>query len=223
MTGEGSIVVSGAPRAAARVAVVALHGRGATAQGVINLLEPVYRRGVVFIAPEADRSSWFPRPAGSPISDNEPQLTEAVARVEGALEHAVQAGIPPEQTVLVGFSQGGCLAAEYVLRRPQRYGGVFVLSGAIPGDDPTDRLDELTDGSQQARDGLGGTPVWFGGHAADPVVDREHVAASAAAIEALGGEVSVDLVPGDAHAITDADVSALSTTVERLRGRDPTE
>ncbi|MFT4922859.1 MAG: putative esterase [Haloarculaceae archaeon] len=38
------------------------------------------------------------------------------------------------QVVLVGFSQGACLASEFVARSPQRVGGLAALSGGLVGE-----------------------------------------------------------------------------------------
>lgn len=55
------------------------------------------------------------------------------------LERIAQAGIPPERTMLCGFSQGACLALEFAARHARRYGGVVGVSGGLIGPDDTPR------------------------------------------------------------------------------------
>ena len=59
------------------------------------------------------------------------------------------AGQPTEKLLLGGFSQGACLALEYVARQPRRYGAVAALSGGLIG----------ADGELTQPQGLGGTPL----------------------------------------------------------------
>ena len=55
----------------------------------------------------------------------------------GCLRQTAAAGIPPERTLLLGFSQGACLAPEFAARHARRYGGVAALSGGLIGPDGT--------------------------------------------------------------------------------------
>jgi len=206
------LVTAGAPAAAADVALVALHGRGATAQGVVNLFEPAIGHGVAVFAPEAARSRWFPRAFDAPVEANEPHLTSGVECVAAAIARAAAIDLPPERVVLAGFSQGACLAAEFVRRNPDRYGGVAALSGALPGSVDRDgegaASAEVAGGSGTDR-GLDGTPVFLGCGAEDPHVGSRQVEATAATFEALGASVTTRRYPGLGHAVTDDEFDAL--------------
>ncbi|GAB3414565.1 dienelactone hydrolase family protein [Haloparvum alkalitolerans] len=209
--GEEPLLTAGAPAAAAEVAVVLLHGRGATAQGIINLFDPAYRHGVAFLAPAAERSRWYPAAFDAPRAANEPHLTSAVGRVRDAVETAAVAGVPPERTVVVGFSQGACVAAEFAARDPREYGGVFVLAGALPGSSAEERR---VDGS------LSGTPTFLGCSDDDPHVPVDRVRETAATFEAAGAAVTVDVAAGEGHAVTEASFDALSARLSALLDAD---
>ncbi|GAA0651247.1 alpha/beta hydrolase [Salarchaeum japonicum] len=188
------IVVSGAPRGAADAGVVLLHGRGATAQGVTNLAAPLYRHGVTFFAPEAERSRWYPYAFDQPRERNEPHLSGALARVDAALSRARDAGLPAERVLLFGFSQGACLACEYAARHPRRFGGVVALSGGLLG--PVIQSDEHA-GS------LEDTPVFLGVGADDDRVPVARVRDTAEAFEALDADVTTTVYDGVGHEVTD--------------------
>ncbi|NIQ25901.1 MAG: phospholipase, partial [Gammaproteobacteria bacterium] len=67
---------------------------------------------------------WYPFSFLAPIEDNEPGLSSGLAVLGELLEHLAAASLPPERTMLLGFSQGACLALEYVARNARRLGGV---------------------------------------------------------------------------------------------------
>ncbi|MFC6787429.1 alpha/beta hydrolase [Halobaculum halobium] len=127
------VVSAGAPRGAADAAVVCLHGRGATAQGAINLYEPVARHGVAFVAPQAARSRWFPHAADEPRERNEPHVSSALAVLEAVSERTCEVlDLPAQRVVLTGFSQGAVVVAEYAAATGGRH-PLALLSGGLLG------------------------------------------------------------------------------------------
>ena len=123
----------GAPLEQARAAAVLLHGRGATAEDILFLAEELDQPEFAYLAPQAAGNTWYPYRFLAPVEQNEPYLSSALEVVARTLLQVVNAGIPLARTLLLGFSQGACLALEYAARRPQRYGGVIGLSGGLIG------------------------------------------------------------------------------------------
>ncbi|WP_226005255.1 alpha/beta hydrolase [Natrinema salinisoli] len=203
------LLTAGAPALAADAALIACHGRGATAQGVINLMEPVSRHGVAVLAPQAERSRWYPRPSTAPRADNEPWLSSSVDCVADAVEAARAIDVPPERTVIAGFSQGACVAAEFVRRNPARYGGLAVLSGLLPGSTGELRSTSI-DGS------LEDTPVLVGYGADDPRVDRERVAETIRIFEEADAAVDERCYPDTGHEVTDDEFDAIGAMLEAV-------
>ncbi|ELZ31596.1 phospholipase/carboxylesterase [Halogeometricum pallidum JCM 14848] len=210
-----SFVAAGAPRGAARAAVVALHGRGATAQGIVNLLDPVARHGVAFVAPRADRSRWYPGAADDPLERNEPHLSSALGVVESVLDRvASTVGVPRERTVLLGFSQGACVAAEYAARNPGP-SPVVVLSGTLLG--PTADADRYAGGER-----FDGTPVFVGCGADDARVDAGRVRDTADVFRSLGADVTERRYDGVGHEVTDDEFEYVDALLAGLvEDRDP--
>jgi phospholipase/carboxylesterase len=214
---EATLVTGGAPDAAAEVAVVLVHGRGGTAEGLVRLADEFYRSGATLLAPGAVRSTWFPAPHEAALSANEPALTSAVDCVAAAVDVARDAGVPPERVVLVGVSQGGAVVAEFLRRRPDRYGAAFVVSAALPGQD-IDSVD-VEGAADETDDGpLAGTPVALDSSEDDPYVPVERVRATAAAFERGGAAVECRIDPGDGHGLSDGTIERIGERIEGLLG-----
>jgi predicted esterase len=194
------IRAAGAPLAAARVAVVAIHGRGATAEGILSLAPALAMDGVAFLAPQAAGGSWYPFGFMSPIPRNEPGLGSAMRAIDRAVGAAAAAGIPAERTVLLGFSQGACLASEYVARHARRWGGLAGLSGGLIGPDATPRDYEGT---------LDATPVFLGCSDVDGHIPAARVRETAEVLRRLGGDVTMRLYPGMGHLVNEDEIDAV--------------
>lgn len=216
---EATLVTGGAPVAAAEVAVVLVHGRGGTAEGLVRLADEFYRSGATLLAPGAVRSTWFPAPHEAPVSANEPALTSAADCVASAVDVARDAGVPPERVVLVGVSQGGAVVAEFLRRRPLRFGGAFVASAALPGEDLDSREAEAVEGVERDGDGpLAGTRIALVSSEDDPYVPPDRVRATARVFERAGAAVECRIDPGDGHGLSDATMGQIGERIEGLLG-----
>lgn len=200
-------VTAGAPLSVADAAAVLLHGRGATAKGIINLAQEFYCHGLALVAPQAERNRWFPASFLAPREANEPWLSSALSAVDDAVEFLSEQGIPSEQTLLFGVSQGGCLAAEYVVRNPRRYGGVVISSGGLLGPAGT---------TWDVAGSLDRTPTLVGGSSADPHVPVERLAETIRVLERLDADVTERIDDAEGHGITDAELASVDEMVATL-------
>src|SRR5687768_5127680 len=107
---------AGAPLARAGAALVMVHGRGATAASILEPGEGLPQPDVADLPPQPASGTWYPLSFLAPIEQTEPYLTSALRAVGDALARAAAAGVPPERTALLGFSQGACLALEFAAR-----------------------------------------------------------------------------------------------------------
>jgi predicted esterase len=192
--------VAGVNLSEARGAMVMLHGRGATAESILTLVPALGIADFAYLAPQAGGNSWWPLSFLAPISQNEPGISSAMQAVEDVLAHVEAAGVPPDRTVLLGFSQGACLAAEFAARHARRYGGVASLSGGLIGPNGTPR---------DYPGSLDGTPVFLGCSDMDSHIPAERVRLSAEVLERLGGEVTMRLYPGMGHTIIEDELEAV--------------
>lgn len=180
--------------------VILLHGRGATAESMSGLAQALYSPGTRFLIPQASQNRWYPSTAFGPLEPNEPDLSSALEVVKGLIEQNLELGYTKEQIFLGGFSQGACLAAEYLVRNPDRLGGLFVLSGALIGPPGEPR--------QPAGD-LEGTPVFIGGSDNDPWVKEEYFHDAERVLSALGGKVTFKIYPGLGHQINQDEIKQI--------------
>jgi phospholipase/carboxylesterase len=191
---------TGAPLQQARGAMVMLHGRGATAESILTLSASLDAPDFSYLAPQAGNNSWWPYSFLADIPKNEPGISSAMQAVEAVLERVAAGGVPPERTVLLGFSQGACLAAEFAARHAQRFGGVVSLSGGLIGPDGTPR---------NYTGSLSGTRVFLGCSDIDAHIPAERVRLTAKVLEQLGGSVDMRLYPGMGHTINDDELDAV--------------
>jgi predicted esterase len=196
---EGApLVEAGVAPARAQAALVALHGRGATAEGILELVVEELGRGrrdVAFLAPQARHGTWYPKSFLAPLAENQPWLDSALERLAAVLRDLGAAGVPAQRILLFGFSQGACLATEFVARNPRRYGALVAAVGGRIG--PPGSIYE-------AAGDLAGTPVLFAAGDPDPHVPWERVEASAANFTAMGARVETLRLPGFPHAVPPA-------------------
>lgn len=203
------VVWAGTPLEEATVAVILVHGRGASAQGMRALADVLDVAGVAFLAPQAAGHTWYPYSFLEPVERNEPGLSSGLAVLAELVAAADAAGVPAHQVVLLGFSQGACLAAEFAARHARRYGGVFAYSGGLIGAEGTPRD---YDGSLEE------TPVFLGCSDVDPHIPLARVQQSAEVLRGLGADVTERIYPGMGHTINDDELQAARMLLRGLAG-----
>lgn len=201
------IIVRGLLPEEAQAAVVMLHGRGADAEDILALIPYITTPGFTYAAPQAAGNTWYPDRFIAPLEHNEPWLSSALELVGETLARLAAAGIPAEKTVLLGFSQGACLALEYAARNARRYGGVAALTGGLIGPDGTPR---------NYSGSLNGTPVFIGSSDIDPHVSLGRVQHSTEVLTALGGRVTERIYPRMAHTINDDELAFVQEMLAAL-------
>jgi len=180
--------------------VILLHGRGASAEAMIPIADALSVEGVRFMIPQAGLNRWYPESAFGPLEANEPDLSSAFTRIDSIVESAHKNGFLNEQIFFGGFSQGACLASEYVARNAQKYGGLFVFSGALIG--PRGMTRDY-DGS------FHNMPVFIGGSDVDPWVSHDLMADTAAVFQNMGAEVDFRTYRDMSHTINADEISSV--------------
>lgn len=201
------MAATGAPLADARAAMILIHGRGDSAAGILGLVGAFPVPGVAFVAPEAAQNVWYPYPFMSALAINQPWLDSALAAVDEAVTTVTTSGVPHDKVVLLGFSQGACLASEYAARHPRRYGGVVALSGGLIGPEVEE---------ERYVGDLAGTPAFFGCSDVDPHIPIGRVTASAELYHSRGAAVEQRTYPGFGHSVNQDEVDWVRELLETL-------
>jgi phospholipase/carboxylesterase len=167
------------PQAEHRHSIIWLHGLGADGhdfESIVPELKLYSEPHIHFIFPEAPfrpitinggmtMRAWFD------ILELSRNLRVDIAGVyassqliEQLIEDEIAQGIPPEQILLAGFSQGGAIALQVGLGYPRRLGGIVALSTFLP------TLEQLKTGLSAANQDI---PVFIAHGILDSVVAVE--------------------------------------------------
>jgi phospholipase/carboxylesterase len=189
----------GAPLTQAAAAIVLLHGRGASAEDILGLAGEMYDERIAYLAPQAADHRWYPYSFMAPIAENEPWLSSALAKVAAVAKLAVDGGLSLERIFVCGFSQGACLATEFIARHPARYGGLVALTGGLIGP---------PDADLHHPGNLAGMPALFSSGDPDPHVPWSRVVASAKQFTAMGAEAKTQRYPGRPHTVLPEEIES---------------
>jgi len=205
------ILQRGAALDSAKGAVVLLHGRGASAEDILGLAQDFELPDLAYLAPEAAEHTWYPYSFLSPIEQNQPWLDSALKLVGETVERATTAGIERQKVAIVGFSQGACLATEFVVRNATRYGGLVAFTGGLIG----------PPGAKFAYSGdLASTLSFLGAGDRDPHVPWKRVEESAAVLSDLGAAVTLRRYPGLPHTINQDEIDHAKIILRRIGARE---
>jgi predicted esterase len=184
--GGQPVETRGRPLGEGRAVMIMIHGRGAAPGNILDFVPVLEHPEVTFLAPAAAGGTWYPLSFLSPIEQNEPGISSGIAVIHGLIDEAMAHGVPSDRILLLGFSQGACLAVTAVERRPARYGGVIVWSGGLIGPSGTAWSEEGK---------FDGTPVFLGCSSGDTHIPEERVHQSAAVFERMGAAVTKRIYP----------------------------
>jgi predicted esterase len=191
--GAQPILYGGAKLDKAGAAVILLHGRGSSAENILGLKQAFDHPRVAYLVPQAAGNSWYPNSFLAARDQNEPWLTSALRKVESTVALAASANVPLRKIVLCGFSQGACLATEFVANHPARYGGLIAYTGGLIGPPRTKFHFTGT---------LDRTPAFFGSADPDPHVPWDRVEESAQILSQMGAMVVAERYEGREHIIS---------------------
>lgn len=191
------VATAGVSVSKAKAAMILVHGRGASAESILTLGNEFNTSEMHYAAPQADGFTWYPYSFLAPTAQNEPGLSSGLQAIFDILTNLEKEGIPKEKIIITGFSQGACLATEFVARHPARYGGVIALSGGLIGDSVS---------AANYSDSLDNTPYFVGCSDVDPHIPLERVHESAEIMKNLGANVTKTIYPGMGHTVNEDEI-----------------
>lgn len=197
MTGRGGLVL--------------VHGRGSNAADMLRLASHLEVEHLAWRAPEAPGNTWYPQRFLAPIASNEPWLSRALDTLDQEIAALADDAIAPEQTALLGFSQGACLVLEYAARHARRWGAVIAFTGGLigPDDAPRDYAGDFA-----------GTPAFLGTADPDPHVPVARARESADILKGLGARVDLRIYPGMGHTVNGDELAAARALLAPLGAGD---
>ncbi|MBC7879644.1 MAG: dienelactone hydrolase family protein [Anaerolineales bacterium] len=190
----------------ASAVMILLHGRGATADDILSLSTHFDYPGLAYLAPQAEGYTWYPNRFIFPVEQNEPYLSAALTKIDEIVKQVDGNGIPANKIFIGGFSQGACLASEYVIRNPRRYGGLLVFSGGYIGPLNVQR---------QPSGDLTGMPVFIGCSDVDPHIPLQRVQETSALLKAMGADVTEKIYPQMGHTIVDDEIESARKIINK--------
>jgi phospholipase/carboxylesterase len=166
--------------------ILALHGWGANAHDLLGLAPLLHRGEALVLSPQGPvvfdigqgipGYGWFPITGGAP-----PDPAEFEAGREALLSFLEEAEktypIDRRKIVVMGFSQGGVMAYDLVLRDPERFCGLIALSSWYP---------ELVSANVTKLDAHENFPVLVMHGTEDPMIPVARAQESREALMALG-------------------------------------
>jgi predicted esterase len=210
------VYASGAPLDSAHGVVILLHGRGASAADILSVSRALDdgTRNLAFLAPEAAGSTWYPNSFLAPRSSNEPWVSSALRKIQSVVDLAASHGISTDRIVVAGFSQGACLATEFVATHPTRYAGLIAWTGGLIGEQPGGLIG-ATDSDLAHTGDLSGTPTLQTSGDPDPHVPWSRVEESARVLAAMNARVTTKRYPGKPHSVSPDEVELARTLLQQ--------
>lgn len=200
------VLTLGPTPAHARLTMIVVHGRGASAEDILSLAQEFEPKDIAYLAPQAAGHTWYPFSFLAPMPQNEPGLNSALGVIAGLVDAVKKDGVDCRRIGLVGFSQGACLTLEYAARHATRYAGVFGLSGGLIGPPGTPR---------QYAGSFDDTPLFLGCSDVDPHIPLERVQESAEVFRRMHAAVDERIYPRMGHTVNRDEIDAINAI---LRG-----
>lgn len=192
---------------APKLVCVLLHGRGQRPEEMAgHVVDRLHLPGVQFRLPRALSGSWYDARAVDPLNPR------TLAQLDAALDMVAAeiAAVPGLPVLLAGFSQGACLALEFVLGRQSTLAGLCLLTGCRVGND--------AGGPVRALHGL---PVYAACGDADNWIPLDRFGAAILTLAQSGARVRADVFPGREHEVSDPEIATLTAMLEAVsEGRE---
>lgn len=194
---SNNIISTGISLHIANKVVIALHGRGSNAHSILSISQYFDTTNLHWVAPQATNDTWYPYSFLEDRQKNEPWLSSSILVLDEITEKLRDQGINDNQMVFLGFSQGACLASEYVAKRARKFGGLVAFSGGLIGPE--------IDASEYSGN-FEGMPVFMGCSDSDFHIPENRVRESALMFKSLGADVDMILYPNMGHTIVDDEI-----------------
>ncbi|RZK11782.1 MAG: phospholipase [Flavobacterium sp.] len=190
-------ITAGIPLKEAKKALIMIHGRGASSSDILSLSRHLNVTNFALIAPQAENHTWYPYSFLAPIPQNEPSLSKSLKTISDIVESIKQNRIENQHIYFLGFSQGACLALEFVTRNASKYGGVVAFTGGLIGDFLS---------KENYTGNFENTPVFIGTSDPDMHVPVERVNETEIIMTKMGASVTKKIYADMGHTISQDEI-----------------
>lgn len=201
------VTTGGADLDKADIAMILIHGRGASAQSMLMFADEFSGGNIHYRALQASRHTWYPRSFMAPKEINEPGISSGLQAIQDQIGKVEKSGLPTENIILLGFSQGACLATEYAARHPRRFGAVVGFSGGLIGEHINPKSYSGT---------MEQTPVFLGCSDRDPHIPKERVDETEEVFQQLNADVTKRIYEGMGHTVNKDEVQYVNTLISQI-------
>lgn len=198
---------SGPALSEANKVAILIHGRAQCTDDMFAIADRINLPEVSYAAIEAANNSWYPEKFMAPRESNQPSLDSALECLDALVEQIAAHGLPRSKIVLIGFSQGACLACEYIYHHPQRWGGLIAFTGGLIGPEGT---------SWRQSGGLDGTPVLLSNSDYDPWVPLQRTQDTLDVFHDMGAVVEGHVYLNREHIICEGEVDLARGALLRI-------
>ncbi|MDZ7716276.1 MAG: alpha/beta fold hydrolase [Balneolaceae bacterium] len=201
------VATAGSEPKQANAAMILIHGRGASAESMLLFADEFTVSDIHYRAIQADRHTWYPNSFLAPKEQNQPGISSGLQSIYDQIKRMNVAGIPTSHIVLLGFSQGACLASEYAARHPQPFGGLVALSGGLIGPEVS---------AENYSGSFEGTPVFIGCSDRDPHIPKERVEKTAEILQGLNANVTKKIYPNMGHTVNQDEIDHINHLLQKV-------
>ena len=194
----------GLPLEKASKAIVLIHGRGATADSILNLSSYLNLTDYAILAPQGNGNSWYPFGFMASDEGNKVALERSLQSLEETVTEIRKAGILDAGILFLGFSQGACLSLEFAARHARRFGAVVAFTGGLVGENLQ---------KEKYSGDFSGTPIFIGSSDRDFHVPASRILQSADLLREMGAEVTVKLFDDPDHTIRTEEINWVNQNI----------
>jgi phospholipase/carboxylesterase len=196
LTAISEVLYQGSPLNKASRALILLHGRGGTAQGILSLADQLCDSDFYIAAPQATHNIWYPYSFMEEEKRNEPSLSLSIKSIKDLIDQTAKY-VSKQQIFIAGFSQGACLALEISTRFATKYGGIIAFTGGLMGS---------TIDNSKYQGNFDGTKVFISNGDQDPYIPLRRSEQSKELMEKLGAHVTLKVYEGRPHTIIEDEI-----------------
>jgi phospholipase/carboxylesterase len=178
--------------------VILLHGRRQTVDDMFKLSQKINLPGACYLQPCAPEATWYPRGFMRDVEDNQPFLSDALSHIDNLINYLVFQGVKKSNIWLMGFSQGACIAAEFMKQYQHRLAGAIMFTGGLFGrDDPK---------PEKPQNVFHGMPILVTGSKNDSWVPEERVKNTAKYFAQFGADVHLKVFAEREHYVSKPEI-----------------